>query len=326
MAAPAPAAAATAATATAAPAPAATAAATVAPTTGTAAPETGTPAPATVATAAAPAPATAAPAPASASALERAPAPAPDAAFFEFCLRLGDSALILAQRVSEWCGHAPALEEDIALANTALDLIGQAQLWLGLAGEVEGRGRGPDDLAYFRDGRAFRSLLLVERPNVDFGHTLFRALCFDLWNFHALGQMAGSADPRVAAIAAKARKEAAYHVQRSADLVIRLGDGTGESRRRMQAAVDALWPYTGEMTTEDAVDAEMAARGIGPRLAEVKAAWDADMDRVLGQATLTAPRGVWMQTGGKTGRHGEGFDYILAVMQSLARAHPGAAW
>ncbi len=249
-----------------------------------------------------------------------------DRTLFDYALRMGDNCLILSHRVSEWCGHAPALEEDIALANVALDLIGQTQLWLGLAGAVEGEGRDADALAYRRDAREFRNLLLVERPNVDFAHTMVRQACFDLWHLHTLTMLEGSADARVAEIAEKARKEVAYHVQRSADLVIRLGDGTAESHARMQAAVDALWPYTGEMLTEDAVDAELAARGVGPALGAVKPLWEADVARLLDQATLTAPRGAWMQKGGKDGRHSEALGYILAEMQFLQRAYPGAQW
>lgn len=249
-----------------------------------------------------------------------------DRALFEFALRMGDNCLILSHRVSEWCGHAPALEEDIALANVALDLIGQTQLWLGLAGALEGKGRDADALAYLRDARDFRNLLLVERPNVDFAHTMVRQAFFDLWHLHALTTLEGSADARVAEIAEKARKEAAYHVQRSADLVIRLGDGAAESHDRMQAAVDALWPYTGEMFAEDAVDAELARRGVGPAPGAVRALWEADIDRLLAQATLAAPKGAWMQKGGKEGRHTEALGYILAEMQFLQRAYPGAQW
>jgi ring-1,2-phenylacetyl-CoA epoxidase subunit PaaC len=191
---------------------------------------------------------------------------------------------------------------------------------------VEGKGRDADALAYLRDARDFRNLLLCERPNVDFAHTMVRQVLFDLWHLHTLTLLEGSSDPRVAAIAEKARKEVAYHVQRSADLVIRLGDGTDESRARMQAAVDALWPYTGEMLAEDDVDAEMAARGVGPALGAVAPLWQADVARLLDQATLTAPKAAGMQKGGKTGRHTEALGYILAEMQFLQRAYPGAKW
>ena len=247
-------------------------------------------------------------------------------ALFEYALRMGDSCLILGHRVSEWCGHAPAIEEDIALANTALDLIGQTQMWLGLAGELEGKGRSADDLAYLRDAREFRNLLLVERPNTDMAHTLVRELLFDLWHYHTLGALQGSSDARVAAIAEKALKEVSYHLQRSADLVIRLGDGTQESHDRIQTALDTLWPYTGEMFLEDEVDAELAESGIGPALGSVQPLWASDLRRLLDQATLTWPKSTHVQKGGRKGVHTEALGYVLADMQFLQRAYPGAKW
>ncbi|MBP7242208.1 1,2-phenylacetyl-CoA epoxidase subunit PaaC [Amaricoccus sp.] len=255
--------------------------------------------------------------------------PTPDAgqdAFFEVLLRLGDATLILGHRVSEWCGHSPALEEDIALANVALDLIGQTQMWLGLAGEVEGKGRSADDLAYLRDAWDFRNLLLVERPNGDFGHTLMRQFLFDAWHFELLKALQGSSDPRVAEIAAKAAKEVAYHLERSSDLVIRLGDGTGESRRRMQDALDALWAYTGEMFLADEKDVAVAAAGIAPNPRDLEAAWDATVRDVLTEATLAIPESGFAHKGGKRGVHTEHLGYILAEMQFLQRAYPGASW
>ena len=247
-------------------------------------------------------------------------------ALFEYALRMGDSCLILGHRVSEWCGHAPAIEEDIALANTALDLIGQTQMWLGLAGELEGKGRTADNLAYLRDTRAFRNLLLVERPNTDLGYTLVRGLLFDLWHFHTLGALKSSSDERVAAIAEKSLKEVSYHLQRSADMVIRLGDGTQESHDRMQKALDVLWPYTGEMFLEDEVDAELAESGVGPALGSIQPLWEADMRRLLSQATLAWPKTTHVQKGGKTGVHTEALGYVLADLQFLQRAYPGARW
>jgi ring-1,2-phenylacetyl-CoA epoxidase subunit PaaC len=255
--------------------------------------------------------------------------PAPDAgqeAFVEFLLRLGDTTLILGHRVSEWCGHAPALEEDIALANVALDLIGQTQMWLGLAAEVEGKGRSADDLAYLRDAWDFRNLLLVERPNGDFGHTLMRQFLFDAFHFALLKALANSTDPRVAEIAAKAAKEVAYHLERSSDLVIRLGDGTDESHRRMQDALDALWAYTGEMFLADDKDAAIAAAGIAPDPASLKPAWETTVRDVLTAATLVVPESSFAHKGGKRGIHTEHLGYILADMQFLQRAYPGASW
>lgn len=248
------------------------------------------------------------------------------AALVEWLLRTGDNCLILGHRVSEWCGHAPALEEDIALANTALDLIGQTQFWLGLAGEVEGQGRSADQIAFLRDAGAFRNVLLVERPNGDFGHTLMRQFLFDAWHLELLRALSGSADPRVAEIAAKAQKEVAYHLERSADLVIRLGDGTDESRRRMQKALDTLWPYTGELFLSDEADRAVAEAGIAPLPEALKPAWDTVVADVLAEATLTLPGGRYQHKGGKRGVHTEHLGFLLAEMQFLQRAYPGAVW
>lgn len=256
-------------------------------------------------------------------------APAEDAnqdAFFEFLLRMGDNALILGHRNSEWCGHGPVLEEDIAMSNIALDLIGQTSLWLGLAGEVEGQGRSADDLAYLRDAWDFRNLLLLERPNGDFGKTLMRQFMFDAFHFHQLQALTGSADPRVAEIAAKALKEVSYHLERSAEQVIALGDGTDESHARMQAALDEQWDYALEMFTSDASDAAMAAAGIAPDPANLRGVWDETVDAVLAQATLKRPDSSFAHKGGKQGTHTEHLGYILAEMQFLQRAYPGASW
>lgn len=245
---------------------------------------------------------------------------------FEFALRMGDSTLILGHRVSEWCGRAPALEEDIALANVALDLIGQTQLWLGLAAEAEGKDRTADDLAYRRDARAFRNLLLVERPNTDFAHALMRQFLFDAWHLPMLGALEASSEPRVAEIAEKAGKEVGYHLHRSADMVVRLGDGTAESHRRMQAALDELWRFTGELLEADEVDAALAERGIAPSPEEIAPLWRARVAETLKAATLRAPEGEGMRKGGKSGYHSEALGYLLAEMQFLQRAYPGATW
>lgn len=251
---------------------------------------------------------------------------APADAFVDWLCRMGDNCLVLGHRVSEWCGHSPVLEEDIALANTALDLIGQTQLWLGLAGEVEGKGRTADNLAYLRDAAQFRNVLLVERPNGDFGQTLMRQFLFDAWAMEMLRALQASSDKRVAEIAAKAAKEVAYHVERSADLVIRLGDGTEESRARMQKALNVLWPYTGELFLGDAVDEAVVARGIAPAPESLKAAWDRTVSDVLAEATLVKPEGTFQHKGGKQGRHTEALGFILADMQFLQRAYPGGTW
>ncbi|PRX30532.1 ring-1,2-phenylacetyl-CoA epoxidase subunit PaaC [Meinhardsimonia xiamenensis] len=249
-----------------------------------------------------------------------------DEALFEFALRMGDTALILGHRISEWCGHAPVIEEDIALANIALDLIGQTQMWLGLAGEVEGRGRSADDLAYLRDAWDFRNLLIAERPNRDFGHTYMRQFLHDAYAVEMLGELTGSAEERVAAIAAKALKEAQYHLEKSSEIVIGLGDGTEESHARMQDALERLWPYTGEMFADDAVDETLAAESIAPKPSSLRPAWDARVNAVLGEATLTRPESGFAHLGGKTGRHTEHLGHLLAEMQWLQRAYPGATW
>jgi len=245
---------------------------------------------------------------------------------FDWLLRLGDNTLVLSHRVSEWCGHAPVLEEDIALANTALDLIGQTQMWLNLAGEVEGKGRDADALAYLRDAWDFRNLLLVERPNGDFGHTMMRQFLFDAWQNVLLGRLRDSTDRRVADIAEKAAKEAAYHLERSRGTVIALGDGTGESHARMQSALDALWDYVGEMFLDDDVDRAIADAGAGPLPSALRGEWDGIVNAALNEATLARPDSDFAQTGGKTGRHTEDLGYVLADMQFLQRAYPGATW
>ncbi|MGR3760403.1 1,2-phenylacetyl-CoA epoxidase subunit PaaC [Roseobacteraceae bacterium NS-SX3] len=250
-----------------------------------------------------------------------------DDAFFQFLLRMGDNTLILGHRVSEWCGHAPVLEEDIALANTALDLIGQTQMWLGLAAEVEGEGKSADDLAFLRDAWEFRNVLLCEVPNGDFGRTLMRQFLFDAWHSIQLGRLIKSSDERVAAIAEKASKEVAYHLERSADTVVGLGDGTEESHKRMQAALDYLWPYVGEMFQSDEVDAEMAKAGIAPDPASLREEYDALVGRVLKEATLSVPESSFAHKGGRNGQmHTEHLGHLLTQMQWLQRAYPGAKW
>ncbi|MEM1299197.1 MAG: 1,2-phenylacetyl-CoA epoxidase subunit PaaC [Pseudomonadota bacterium] len=242
-------------------------------------------------------------------------------------LRMGDNALVLGQRLSEWCGHGPALEEDIALANTALDLIGQSQMWLGLAGEIEGKGRSADDLAFLRDVWDFRNVLLVEQPNGDFGQTMMRQFLFDAWHVEMLGALTGSTRPQIAEIAEKSRKEAAYHLDRSQAMVIGLGDGTDESRTRMQAALDLLWPYVGEFCTPDALDHDMAEAGIAPDLDTLRPAYLTRLSDVLAEATLTRPESDFSHKGGKTGaRHSEHLGHMLSQMQWLQRAYPGATW
>ena len=246
---------------------------------------------------------------------------------FEYLCRLGDNTLVLGHRVSEWCGKAPVLEEDIALANVALDLIGQTQLWLGLAGEVEGAGRDADRLAFHRDVWEFRNLLLCEQPNGDFGRTLMRQFLFDAWHLPYLKALVSSSHDQIAAIAEKSVKEVTYHLERSTDIVVGLGDGTDESHQRMQDALDRLYPYVGEMFLSDDVDAAMVEAGIAPDPANLKAAYDSHLDAVLAEATLTRPTDDFAHKGGKTGvRHTEHLGHMLTQMQWLQRAYPDATW
>ncbi|MBB3220626.1 1,2-phenylacetyl-CoA epoxidase subunit PaaC [Pseudoduganella umbonata] len=245
----------------------------------------------------------------------------------QYLLRLGDNALVLSQRLSELCGKGPALEEDMALTNVALDLLGQARLWLTHAGELEGRGRDEDALAYLRDAHDFHNVLLVEQPNGNYAHTLVRQFYFDAWHYFQVGALAQSADVRIAEIAAKSLKEITYHLRRSGDLVVRLGDGTALSHEYTQTAADELWMYTGEAFQYDAIDEQMAAAGIAPPAATLRAQWLAHVGDIFAEATLAMPSpDAWMQKGGKTGRHSEHLGYLLAEMQFLQRAYPGAAW
>ena len=244
----------------------------------------------------------------------------------DWLLRLADNAVVLSHRLSEWCGHGPVLEEDLALSNVALDLIGQARMWLTYAGEVEGAGRDEDQLAYLRDAGDYRNLLLVEQPNGDFAFTMARQFYFDAWHYHMLKALTVSSEPRVAEIASKGLKEVTYHLGRSSEWVVTLGDGTEESHQRMQTAIDELWMYTGELFEMDATEQTMADAGIGADLATLRDPWLGHVQSTLGEATLTAPQGGWMQRGGKRGIHSEHLGYVLAEMQFLQRAYPGATW
>jgi len=253
-----------------------------------------------------------------------------DERLFQYLLRLGDSPLILAQRLGEWVGHGPVLEEDIAQTNVGLDLLGQARLWLAYAGEVEARfappGRDEDQLAFLRHAAEFRNLLLVEQPNGSFADTTARQFLFDAWHVRLLDALARSKDPRIAGIAAKGAKEATYHVERSGDWVIRLGDGTDESHARIAAAFDAMWMYTGELFTPDAVESELADAGIAADSSALQTPWRAHVEAVLAEATLDAPPDVFMQQGGKRGVHTEHLGHLLAEMQVMQRSYPGARW
>jgi ring-1,2-phenylacetyl-CoA epoxidase subunit PaaC len=251
----------------------------------------------------------------------------PSAIRFAYLTRFGDTTLVLSQRLAELCGKGPALEEDMALANTALDLLGQARLWLSYAGEVEAAGRDEDALAYRRTDRDFHNFLLVEQPNNNYAQVLMRQFFFDVWHNLALTRLENSADARISEIAAKSRKEATYHLRRSSDLIVRLGDGTEESHRLMQEAADALWSFTGELLTSDFVEAAMATSGHGFDPAEIAYDWHRYIGQIFDAATLCMqPENAWMHTGGKQGLHTEHLSYLLAEMQVLHREHAGAAW
>ena len=248
------------------------------------------------------------------------------AALFTYSLRLGDDALILAQRLSEWASRAPEIEEDIALTNIALDLLGQARALLDYAGSVEAAGRGEDDLAYLRTERDFRNVHLVEQENGDFAHTIARQLFFSTYQLFLYEELISSGDEMLAGVAAKGVKEAAYHHDHALQWTVRLGDGTEESRQRMQAAVDRLWPFTAELFDSDEIEAALVSQGIAIDPSTLRPRWDRSIGDVLATATLTTPPTIWTSHGGRRGVHTECFGFLLAEMQYLHRLHPGASW
>jgi ring-1,2-phenylacetyl-CoA epoxidase subunit PaaC len=243
-----------------------------------------------------------------------------------FLLRLADDHLVLGHRLSEWCGHAPMLEEDLAMPNIALDLIGQARALYQYAAEVEGRGRTEDDLAYLRQEREYLSCLLAERPNGDFAHTMLRQFWFAAFMHPWWQAMERSSDETLAAIAAKAVKETAYHIRHTGEWVIRLGDGTEESARRIAAAAEALAPYLDELFAGDDVTKAVAEAGIAPEPASLRAAFDRTVTQVFSEAFLEMPKVAWPQSGGRKGRHTEAMGFLLADLQYMQRAYPGAVW
>jgi ring-1,2-phenylacetyl-CoA epoxidase subunit PaaC len=249
-----------------------------------------------------------------------------DASLVSYLLRLGDDRLVLGHRLSEWCGHGPILEEDIALANVALDLIGEATLLLKLAGQLEGNGRNEDALAYWREAIDYRNALLVELPIGDFAFTIVRQFLFSVFSLLQMEALQRSTNADLAGIAAKAVKEALYHVRHSAQWVVTLGDGTDESHSRAQRAVDDLWRYTGELFTADAIDRDSAARDVGVDPSTLAEPWRVQVEDVLRRAALTIPLVTYMQRGGRDGRHTEHLGHMLAEMQIVARSHPGATW
>jgi ring-1,2-phenylacetyl-CoA epoxidase subunit PaaC len=244
---------------------------------------------------------------------------------FDYTLRLGDSCLILAQRLAEWTGHAPVLEEDIALGNLGLDLLGQARSFLTYAGEIEGKGRSEDDLAFLRDAFDFHNVSLVEQPNGDFGQTMARHLLFAGWHGLVLEGLTQSKDAALAAVAEKGVKEIAYHWRHAAEWTIRLGDGTEESHARMQAGLNQVWGYTPELFHMDETDTAMLSAGIGVDLAALQPAWNARIDAVLAEATLDRPTTI-TRSNGKQGVHSEHLGHILTELQYLQRAYPGMQW
>jgi ring-1,2-phenylacetyl-CoA epoxidase subunit PaaC len=245
---------------------------------------------------------------------------------FNYVLKLGDDSLILGHRLSEWCGHGPILEEDIAMTNIALDLVGQATTLLGYAGELEGKGRDADALAFLRFDREYRNLLLVEQPNGDFGMTMMRQFLFDAYRLPLLERLQKSKDATLAGIAEKSLKETKYHLKHSSEWVIRLGDGTDESHRRIQESVDTLWRYTDELFLEDDADQELVASGIIPAMSEIREEWTGNVKRVFEEATLTIPTNNWKHSGGRKGMHSEHLGYILAELQYMQRAYPNMQW
>jgi len=247
-------------------------------------------------------------------------------ALTEYSIRLGDSPLILGQRLAEWCGHGPILEEDIALTNISLDLIGQARAFLTYAAELEGKGRTEDDLAFLRNERQFKNLLLTEQVNGDFAQTILRQFLYSAFHVPFYKELSKSKDLTFAALAAKSLKEVMYHLRHSSEWVIRLGDGTTESKNRLENALTELWKYTGEMFDMDETDATLIAEEIAPDLSSIRKVWLDTVNEVFNTATLSVPTDVFMIKGSRKGRHTEHLGHLLAEMQYLPRTYPGASW
>jgi ring-1,2-phenylacetyl-CoA epoxidase subunit PaaC len=243
-----------------------------------------------------------------------------------YVLRRADDALILGHRLSEWCGHAPAMEEDMALANMGLDLLGQARELYSYAAKVEGNGNDEDTFAYLRDVRQYRNLLLLEQPNGDFARTMARQFFYATFADLYWRAMMKSDDATLAAIAAKSEKESAYHVRHSSEWIVRLGDGTGESHRRAQVAIDDLWAFTGEMFHVDDSERGLIDTGVAVDPATLRQQWLATVSGVVSEATLALPKNDWMQQGGRDGRHSEHLGHLLSELQSMQRTFPGATW
>lgn len=245
---------------------------------------------------------------------------------FNYLLRLGDDSLILGQRLAEWCGHGPILEEDIAMTNISLDLIGQAISVLNYAGDVESKGRDGDALAFLRLEKDYKNLLLVEQKNGDFGDTMMRQFLFDAYRKLLFERLQNSTDKQLAAIAEKSLKETRYHFKHSAEWVIRLGDGTDESHKRVQNSLNNLWRYTDELFYVDASDEVLTKQGILPDLSDLKSLWLQEVNTVLDLATLQIPTNNWQFEGGRKGVHSEHMGYLLSELQFMQRVYPNMEW
>ncbi len=244
----------------------------------------------------------------------------------QLALQLGDNCLILAQRLGEWCGHGPVLEQDIALTNMSLDLLGQTRMYYALAIADDPSNRTEDDLAFFRDAHQFRNVQLVEFPNTDWAYTIARQFFFDTWHYLYCSQLVHSKSLAIAEIAEKALKEITYHQRFSSEWILRLGDGTDTSHQKIQQAVNDLWTFTGDLTTPSELDKAATAEGIAPNLELMKPVYYQKLGEVLTTATLSVPTSTWMQKGGKVGSHTEHLGFILAEMQHLQRTYPGNTW
>lgn len=244
----------------------------------------------------------------------------------DYTLQLADTTFILGHRLSEWCGHGPVLEQDLAMSNIALDLIGETRSLYQYAAALQGAGRTEDELAFLRDAVEYKNPLLVEQPNGDFGDTVMRQFIFDTFHYFFLKELQKSTDHRLAAIAEKSFKESSYHIKWSSEWVIRLGDGTEESKKRMEKAIDNLWPYSGELFITTDTERALQEQGIIPDYKELQKSWDAHVAKVFEEATLKVPQQVWMQSGGKEGRHTEHLGFILTELQYMQRAYPDLEW
>ena len=243
-----------------------------------------------------------------------------------YLLQLGDNTLILAQRLGEWCGHGPVLEQDIALTNVALDLLGQTRMLLSYAGELDGSGRNEDQLAYMRKEHEYLNVQLVEHPNEDWAVTMARQFFFDVFNYFNFAALTESKDERLAEIAVKAIKEVTYHLRFSSDWMLRMGDGTDTSKQKLQDAIEALWPYTGELFEPSEADVAMAKAGVAPNLSDIKSQWVQKVNEVFTEATVRMPDSTFMHSGGKSGRHTEAMGFILTELQYMQRTYPGQEW